>query len=108
MQRFFNIAFPLDDPVIAPLYTHVDTRGSGRVYYGETNAPEVLARGGGMVRSAFTDVVEFVPTHVFLVTWVDVGYYNGKNDKVNQNESTLGMKKHFLDTYERDNMDTEK
>ncbi|KAK9309648.1 hypothetical protein QLX08_000853 [Tetragonisca angustula] len=83
MQRFFNIAFPLDDPVIAPLYTHVDTRGSGRVYYGETNAPEVLARGGGMVRSAFTDVVEFVPTHVFLVTWVDVGYYNGKNDKVN-------------------------
>ncbi|XP_043521391.1 nidogen isoform X5 [Frieseomelitta varia] len=83
MQRFFNIAFPLDDPVIAPLYTHVDTRGSGRVYYGETNAPEVLARAGGMVRSAFTDVAEFVPTHVFLVTWVDVGYYNGKNDKVN-------------------------
>lgn len=102
MQRFFNIAFPLDDPVIAPLYTHVDTRGSGRVYYGETNAPEVLARAGGMVRSAFTDVVEFVPTHVFLVTWVDVGYYNGKNDKVNQNESTLGMKKNFLDIYERD------
>ncbi|XP_017755219.1 PREDICTED: nidogen-2 isoform X2 [Eufriesea mexicana] len=83
MQRFFNIAFPLDDPVIAPLYTHVDTRASGRVYYGETDAPEVLARAGGMVRSAFRDAGDFVPTHVFLATWVDVGYYNGKSDKVN-------------------------
>lgn len=83
MHRFFNIAFPLDDPVIAPLYTHVDTRGSGRVYYGETDAPEILARAGGMVRSAFTDAADFVPTHAFLATWVDVGYYNGKSDKVN-------------------------
>lgn len=82
MHRFFNIAFPLDDPVIAPLYTHVDTRGSGRVYYGETDAPEILARAGGMVRTAFTDAADFVPTHAFLATWVDVGYYNGKSDKV--------------------------
>ncbi|XP_031368253.1 nidogen isoform X4 [Apis dorsata] len=82
MHRFFNIAFPLDDPVIAPLYTHVDTRGSGRVYYGEMDAPEILARAGGMVRSAFTDAADFVPTHAFLATWVDVGYYNGKSDKV--------------------------
>lgn len=82
MQRFFNIPFPLDDPVIAPLYTHVDTRTSGRVYYGETDAPEVLARAGAMIRTAFTDAVDFVPTHVFLATWVDVGYYNKKSDKV--------------------------
>ena len=102
MQRFFNIAFPLDDPVIAPLYTHVDTRGSGRVYYGETNAPEILARAGGMVRSAFTDAMEFVPTHIFLVTWVDVGYYNGKSDKVNWNEPTSRIKENFLNIYERD------
>ncbi|XP_076672085.1 nidogen isoform X2 [Andrena cerasifolii] len=83
MQRFFNIAFPLDDPVIAPLYTHVDTRGSGRVYYGETDAPEVLARAGGMVRNAFKDAMDFVPTHVFLATWLDVGYYNERSDKMN-------------------------
>ncbi|XP_012343370.1 nidogen isoform X2 [Apis florea] len=83
MHRFFNIAFPLDDPVIAPLYTHVDTRGSGRVYYVETDAAEVLARAGAMVRSAFTDAADFVPSHVFVATWVDVGYYNGKSDKVN-------------------------
>lgn len=89
MHRFFNIAFPLDDPVIAPLYTHVDTRGSGRVYYGETDAPEILARAGGMVRSAFTDAADFVPTHAFLATWVDVGYYNGKSDKVSRGEDLL-------------------
>ncbi|XP_076380706.1 nidogen isoform X4 [Megalopta genalis] len=83
MQRFFNIPFPLDDPVIAPLYTHVDTRGSGRVYYGETDSPEVLARAGGMVRHAFKDAADFVPTHVFLATWLDVGYFNEKSDKVN-------------------------
>ncbi|XP_017793749.1 PREDICTED: nidogen-2 [Habropoda laboriosa] len=83
MQRFVNIAFPLDDPIIAPLYTHVDTRGSGRVYYVETDASEVLGRAGRMVRSAFTDAADFVPTHIFLATWVDVGYYNGKSDKMN-------------------------
>ncbi|XP_029175625.1 nidogen-2 isoform X4 [Nylanderia fulva] len=83
MQRFFNIAFPLDDPVIAPLYTHVDTRGSGTVYYSETDSPEILARAGGLVRSAFKDAIDFVPTHVFLTTWEKVGYYNERNDKVN-------------------------
>ncbi|XP_070160368.1 nidogen isoform X1 [Polyergus mexicanus] len=83
MQRFFNIAFPLDDPVIAPLYTHVDTRGSGTVYFSETDSPEILARTGGLVRSAFKNAVDFLPTHVFLTTWVDVGYYNERNDKVN-------------------------
>ena len=82
MQRFFNIAFPLDDPVLAPLYTHVDTRGSGTVYYGETDSPEILSRAGGMVRSSFKDAIDFMPTHVFLTTWVDVGYYNEKSDKV--------------------------
>ncbi|XP_018351269.1 PREDICTED: nidogen-2 isoform X2 [Trachymyrmex septentrionalis] len=83
MQRFFNIAFPLDDPVISPLYTHVDSRASGTIYWSETDSPDVLARAGGLIRSAFKDANNFVPTHVFLVTWMDVGYYNERNDKVN-------------------------
>jgi len=81
MQRFFNIAFPLDDPVISPLYTHVDTRGIGTIYWNETDSPDVLARAGGLVRSAFKDANNFVPTHVFLATWMDVGYYNERSDK---------------------------
>ncbi|KAG5326414.1 NID1 protein, partial [Pseudoatta argentina] len=81
MQRFFNIAFPLDDPVISPLYTHVDTRASGTIYWSETDSPDILARAGGLIRSAFKDANNFVPTHVFLITWMDVGYYNERNDK---------------------------
>jgi len=81
MQRFFNIAFPLDDPVISPLYTHVDTRSIGTIYWNETDSPDVLARAGGLVRSAFKDASNFVPTHVFLATWMDVGYYNERSDK---------------------------
>ncbi|XP_076174255.1 nidogen isoform X2 [Ptiloglossa arizonensis] len=83
MQRFFNIPFPLDDPAIAPLYTHVDTRKSGGVYYVETDSPEIVARAGGMVRRAFKDAADFVPAHVFLATWLDVGYYSEGHDKVN-------------------------
>lgn len=89
MQRFFNIAFPLDDPVIAPLYTHVDTKGSGTIYYGETNSPEILSRAGGMVRGAFKNASDFMPTHVFLATWIDVGYFNQKSDKVVFNKKPI-------------------
>ncbi|XP_033230470.1 nidogen-like isoform X2 [Belonocnema kinseyi] len=89
MSRFFNIAFPLDDPVIAPLYTHVDTRASGTIYWSETNAPEILARAGGTVRSSFKNAFQFQPTHVFLVTWIDVGYYNQKNDKINTYQAAI-------------------
>ncbi|KAK2575184.1 hypothetical protein KPH14_003221 [Odynerus spinipes] len=83
MQRFFNIAFPLDDPVIAPLYTHVDTRASGTIYWVETDSPEIISRAGGTIRSTFKDALDFEPTHVFLATWLDVGYYNENADKVN-------------------------
>ncbi|XP_015604569.1 nidogen-2 isoform X3 [Cephus cinctus] len=83
MQRFFNIAFPVDDPIIAPLYTHVDTRASGRVYYGESNSGDVLSRAGETVRRSFKDFQDFEPSHVFIVTWLDVGYYNEKSDHVN-------------------------
>ncbi|XP_012271445.1 nidogen-2 isoform X2 [Orussus abietinus] len=89
MQRFFNIAFPLDEPVIAPLYTHVDTRGSGMVFWGETDNPDILARAGGIVRSAFKDTDYFEPTHVFLATWVNVGYYREKSDKVNTYQAAI-------------------
>ncbi|XP_031781812.1 nidogen isoform X2 [Nasonia vitripennis] len=83
MNRFFNIPFPLDDPVVAPLYTHVDIRSSGTIFLAETNSSDVLARAGGLVRSSFKNAVNFVPTHVYLATWLDVGYFNEKKDKVN-------------------------
>ncbi|KAJ8676735.1 hypothetical protein QAD02_012522, partial [Eretmocerus hayati] len=83
MNRFFNIPFPLDDPVVAPLYTHVDIRGSGKIQFVETDDPEILGQAGSVVRSSFKNALNFKPTHVFLATWLDVGYFDGKKDKVN-------------------------
>lgn len=82
MQRWFNIAFPLDDPVIAPLYTHVDTRGSGKIYWIESDSDEILSRAGGLIRASFEGAHDFTPVHAFIATWVNVGYYNERNDKV--------------------------
>ncbi|XP_058796968.1 nidogen [Phymastichus coffea] len=83
MSRFFNIPFPLDDPVIAPLYTHVDIRASGSIYYEETNASDVISRASNLVRSSFKNASNFVPTHIFIATWLDVGYFHEKKDKIN-------------------------
>lgn len=33
IPAFYNMPFPLDYPVIAPLYTDVDTRAGGTVFY---------------------------------------------------------------------------
>ncbi|XP_046738745.1 nidogen isoform X3 [Diprion similis] len=83
MQIFFNIPFPLDYPIIAPLYTHVDTRGSGVVYWEETEDPIRLSLAGEIVRDSFKDALDFYPTSLFIVTWENVGYYNAKSDKKN-------------------------
>ncbi|KAF0308455.1 Sushi, nidogen and EGF-like domain-containing protein 1 [Amphibalanus amphitrite] len=33
LPNFYNVPFPLDYPLIAPLYSDVDTRGAGDVFY---------------------------------------------------------------------------
>ena len=33
LPNFYNVPFPLDYPLIAPLYSDVDTRAAGNVYY---------------------------------------------------------------------------
>ncbi|XP_012258472.2 nidogen isoform X1 [Athalia rosae] len=83
MERFFNIPFPLDYPIISPLYTHVDTRGSGSVHWWETDAPDVISKAGDTIRRVFKSGKDFYPSHVFIATWKDVGYYSEKSDKIN-------------------------
>lgn len=85
MPRFLNVPFPLDYPVIAPLYTHVDTRGSGAVYWSETDAQAVISKAANTIHQVFTNSEDFYPTHVLLATWDNVGYFNAKNDKVSLN-----------------------
>nr|CAD7429102.1 unnamed protein product [Timema monikensis] len=82
IPSFFNIQFPLDYPVIAPLYTNVDTRGSGTVYYRETQDPSLLERASDAVRESFSSAADFTATSLFIATWDNVGYYNRGSDKV--------------------------
>ncbi|XP_054712476.1 nidogen-like [Uloborus diversus] len=83
VPSFFNAQFPLTYPIIAPLYSDVDTRGSGRVYYRETQAPELLERATRDIRSHFSNAGSFQPRSLFIVTWEEVGHYNRGTDKQN-------------------------
>ncbi|XP_054720525.1 nidogen-2-like [Uloborus diversus] len=83
VPSFFNAQFPLTYPIIAPLYSDVDTRGSGRVYYRETQASELLERATRDIRSHFSNAGSFQPRSLFIVTWEEVGHYNRGTDKQN-------------------------
>ncbi|XP_069687047.1 nidogen [Periplaneta americana] len=83
IPSFFNIQFPLDYPVIAPLYTNVDTRGSGTVFYRETQDESLLQRASESVHQAFSYGADFEARSLFIATWEDVGYHDRGADKVN-------------------------
>ncbi|CAH0560102.1 unnamed protein product [Brassicogethes aeneus] len=83
IQQFLNIQFPLDYPIIAPFYSHVDLTKSGTVTYYETDSPGLLERATNNVHDAFTNSHDFQATSLFLVTWHAVGYYKGGEDKLN-------------------------
>lgn len=83
IPQFFNSEFPLDYPIIAPLYSNVDTTSSGRISYLETDDPKTLQTASEKISDYFSEAKDFYPTSVFLVTWEDVGYHNNGSDKVN-------------------------
>ena len=68
-------------PIIAPYWADIDTRsGSGRVYYGETTSSSLRSRAAALVRRIYQ--VSFSPTHLFIATWYNVGYYNRHTNRV--------------------------
>lgn len=79
---FFNIEFPLDFPIIAPLYSNIDTTGSGDIYYFETADRDYLDRADITVLEAFPGT-NFRTKSVFIVSWMDVGYHRNGTDKLN-------------------------
>lgn len=83
IPSFLNIQFPLEYPVIAPLYTNVDNRKSGDIYYRETQDPDVLAKVSNNIRKLYPNLAaEFTAKSLFIVTWLNVGYYKQGSDKV--------------------------
>ncbi|KRT78905.1 EGF-like domain containing protein, partial [Oryctes borbonicus] len=80
---FFNTEFPLDYPIIAPLYSNIDTTSAGRISYLETDDRRTLQTATEKIRDYFSDATDFNPTSVFIVTWESVGYHNNQSDKLN-------------------------
>ena len=86
MATFISFPFPLartDEPLIAPFFADVDTRGIGTVYYRlSTNANDINF-ANNKVRNGFAHVhSSFSASQVIIATWDSVGYFNRRNDKV--------------------------
>ena len=75
--------FPVTGPpLVAPFWADVDTRGTGEVYYRETNDTSLLSNVTLDIQSAFVDFINFTPTSLFIATWDEVGYFNSNTDLV--------------------------
>nr|XP_022918931.1 nidogen-2-like [Onthophagus taurus] len=83
IRTFYNYEFPLAYPLLAPLYSNVDTKAAGRVIYLETDDFESIDRATSDIRDSFLDADMFDPTSIFIVTWEDVGYHVNGTDKTN-------------------------
>ena len=68
--------------MIAPFWADVDTRGTGNVYYRQTNDPNLLARATNEIKSVFLTSSNITVINLLIVTWDAVGYYSQHTDKV--------------------------
>ncbi len=83
IPSYFNIEFPsLDYPIISVLYSDVDCRTSGVVWYRVSRDSSLLNRAASEVRASFSEAANFQPEELFIVTWDQVGYYEQMADKV--------------------------
>lgn len=82
VPAFFNSQFPLSYPIIAPMYSDVDIRRSGVIYYRETKAQELLDRANQEIVRHFSRGFQFRAQSLFIATWDEVGRYDQKADKV--------------------------
>ena len=84
LSKYTPEPFPLENDLqmIAPYWADVDTRGTGSVYYRETQNSSLLQRARNDVRSTFVELSSFTPTSLFVATWFRVGYFSGGTDLV--------------------------
>ncbi len=81
IPSFFNVQFPLEYPLVAALYSDVDCRSGGTVWYRASTDPALLRKAADKVKAAF-QVVAFAPTEAFVATWDKVGHFERKSEKV--------------------------
>ena len=87
MNSSFNDYIPRSLPLngsrfIAPYWADTDLRGTGRIFYRQTNNPVLLAKATNQIREAFPSFQNVIVTNLVIVTWDAVGYYNRGTDKV--------------------------
>ena len=68
--------------LIAPYWADADTRGSGNVWFFQSTDSVLLAKARRYVQHGFITEQDFQPTHLFVATWDDVGYFSRNVDKV--------------------------
>ena len=82
-RMYEQVVFP-NNPhqLIAPFWADADTRGSGTVWYFESTDQTLLAKARTYIQRGFVAEQDFQPTHLFVATWDEVGYYDRNTDKV--------------------------
>ena len=68
--------------LVAPFWADIDIRGSGEVFYRQTNESSCITNVTTKIRAVFEDAVGFTPFTLFIATWNNVGYYNRNKNRV--------------------------
>ena len=99
-SNYTPIPFPVQgNPMIAPFFADVDTRGTGKVWYRATNDSALLEKAVNDIPSIITGP-NFTPLWLFIATWDHVGYYKNHTDKVSiKHIAHLGMQYAYIGPY---------
>ena len=76
--------FPTTGALIAPYWADADTsNGNGNVWFRVTTDSQLLSNASQQISNAgFTGPQSFSPSYLIIVTWENVGYFDGNIDKV--------------------------
>ena len=93
--------FPiLGNPMIAPFWADVDTRGAGYVWYRATNDTALLSKAMIDIRPILSGS-NFSPLWLFIATWDHVGYHSNHADKVRVSKILHTQPDELRDNYMR-------
>ncbi|RXN33577.1 nidogen and EGF-like domain-containing [Labeo rohita] len=91
--------------IIAPLWTHLDSRQGGAISYREDTSSAVLAQVTAAVKQYFPNI-PFAATTAFVVTWDSVPYHNGGGVVSFQVVLAYNVHRSFILIYYGDNVAT--
>jgi len=90
--------FPLGDEkyLVAPYWVNIDTTVNGDVWHRQSTSPELLTRASSDVQQAFPLLPQFIPTHLYIVTWANVGANGGVATQVSVCSTQCASKSHLV------------